>query len=734
MSKNNQPLDPKQAGARFVLLLLGCFLVYLIVQRAWLSDDAYITLRTIGNLLAGHGLVYNVGERVQAFTHPLWMILLAIPMALTWEFYYTTLAVSIALAVASLALLARRISVSTGAAILAFWLLALSKSFVEYSTSGLENVLTFFLLAWFYSVFFGDGPASERVPRLMLIAALGVLNRIDSVLLFAPALGWRLWAERGNYPWRKVAAAALPIAAWELFSIFYYGFALPNTAYAKAFTGFPHGWLWQQGLFYYLNCLRLDPVTLFATGLGIAYAVARRDRALIAVAAGSLAYLLYIVHIGGDFMSGRFFAAPLFAAVIVLARAEVPAWPRVAAGLLALLIGHATLLQLVKTGYAHETYSEEYIDRNGISDERAFYHGISGLDFASREDSRTRYSAAVPEGERAVIPAAALGIAGFKAGAGAYMLDRYALADPLLARLPAKRSILWRIGHFERRIPDGYADTLRTGQNRLADPNLALFYDHLRRIISGPLLSGVRFKEILLFNLGRYDHLVDRELYSQPYTLTVDVPVRQAPLPTIAWNSRGNQIVSPRDGILVQLEHPAYASQAQVATDTHHAWAIEILRGGATVARLTLPPDPVRGFARRTIDLPRDTWARGLDGMRLRPLSGQGEAIFGGVAVSAPDLLLIRPNGGERIQPGKLLTAVWQARPETAGREIRIELWRGGRRAAVLGTAKAELPQAVTSHFTLPAAEPGTNYRLRAVSVTNEAIMDESDGEFEVAP
>ena len=47
--------------------------VYL--ANAWVCDDAYITFRSIDNLVNGLGPVWNAGERVQAFTHPLWFLL-----------------------------------------------------------------------------------------------------------------------------------------------------------------------------------------------------------------------------------------------------------------------------------------------------------------------------------------------------------------------------------------------------------------------------------------------------------------------------------------------------------------------------------------------------------------------------------------------------------------------------------------------------------------------------------
>jgi hypothetical protein len=42
-----------------------------------MSDDAYITLRTVDNWVNGRGLVWNTAERVQTYTHPLWMLLLS---------------------------------------------------------------------------------------------------------------------------------------------------------------------------------------------------------------------------------------------------------------------------------------------------------------------------------------------------------------------------------------------------------------------------------------------------------------------------------------------------------------------------------------------------------------------------------------------------------------------------------------------------------------------------------
>ena len=46
-----------------------------------LFDDAMITMRYADNLVAGHGLVWNPGERVEGFSSPLWVFVLAVFVA-----------------------------------------------------------------------------------------------------------------------------------------------------------------------------------------------------------------------------------------------------------------------------------------------------------------------------------------------------------------------------------------------------------------------------------------------------------------------------------------------------------------------------------------------------------------------------------------------------------------------------------------------------------------------------
>jgi hypothetical protein len=56
------------------VLPLSFLLLYavVVVWKAWVCDDAYITFKTVDNFVEGYGLRWNVLERVQVHTHPLW--------------------------------------------------------------------------------------------------------------------------------------------------------------------------------------------------------------------------------------------------------------------------------------------------------------------------------------------------------------------------------------------------------------------------------------------------------------------------------------------------------------------------------------------------------------------------------------------------------------------------------------------------------------------------------------
>ena len=165
--------------------------VFVVLRTAWVCDDAYITLRTVDNFINGYGLRWNVAERVQAFTHPLWLLVLSAPYSITHEAFFTTLIVSIVLAVGAVYLFASRIASSFETMAIGLATFIFSKAFVEFSTSGLENPLSNLLLAAFVLLFLDDRLERRRwLTALWTLGALLYLTRPDDVLFVAPALAF----------------------------------------------------------------------------------------------------------------------------------------------------------------------------------------------------------------------------------------------------------------------------------------------------------------------------------------------------------------------------------------------------------------------------------------------------------------------------------------------------------------------------------------------------------------
>lgn len=487
-----------------------------LVRTAWVSDDAFITMRCIDNAVNGYGLRWNVAERVQAFTHPLWAALLAVPYAVTRAPYGTVLGVGMAVSIAVVGLLAFRYRADPIVATASVALLVLSKSFVDFSTSGLENPLTHLLVLGLAAVVLGAPPWSRR--RIALAALAGgliALTRPDATLLAVPAIVWGLAARRTARDAAAVAAALTPWLAWEAFSLVYYGSLVPNTALAKLHTGLPAGELAVQGLRYLGDAIRRDPITPVAIVAALVAAARRRRPAELALAVGIVLHLGYVVSIGGDFMAGRFLTPALVLSVILLAEARffasgrMPALALAAIAALGLPFAGSTIL----SGADYGDRAPTAVASSGVSDERGFYFAYSGLlngrPRAGHPSEALSFVGAGLDLRAARAPLGilpAIGFAGFLAGPSVHVVDRLALADPFLARLPMVRRAPppfdggtrgWRIGHFERAIPAGYLATLATGRNRLRDPGLARLWNDVALATRAPLLERGRLAAIV---------------------------------------------------------------------------------------------------------------------------------------------------------------------------------------------------------------------------------------------
>lgn len=479
------------AVASLLVLLLG-----VLILCAWVCDDAFITFRTVKRFWAGDGLTWNPGERVQAYTHPLWMLLMLVIFGVTREAYFSSIALSVVLTLgAALGLFALAKDRPWKAGVLGFALIS-SRAFVDFNVSGLETPLLSALLVamvvW-----------RERFFVSSLLLSLVFLTRADAVLLAAP-----LWAMGLSFSGRKVGLAllgALPALAWELFAYVYYGAWVPNTAIAKLNLQVDRLMLWKSGVGYFVDSLSADPITLVVIVAALGVAMRLGDRFSRALMVGVGLYALYVVNIGGDFMSGRFLAAPFVAALCVIARADLAEQ----AEKLVFIFTSAYLAfwpwNPLHGGWSYGADYREGLELTGVIDERAYYYPRTGLLPVLR--GAPLYSGACMGQQlaRSTRPGAItgeVGLFGYYAD-DKVVIDLFALADPLLARIPY-RTVKFRPGHYVRPIPAGYVETRLSGKNVIEDEGLRAAWDDLQLVTRGPLLSDERWAAIRALSSGKH--------------------------------------------------------------------------------------------------------------------------------------------------------------------------------------------------------------------------------------
>ena len=151
-------------------------------ERRWIADDGLIVLRTVRNLLAGNGPVFNAGERVEANTSTVWTYLIYFgawlggPVRIEYVVLFLALTLSVA-GVAFAMLGTARLYAPSLQGRRAWMLPAGALVYIavpparDFATSGLENglVLAYLGLLWWMMVCWSQalrasGPGRPAAP------------------------------------------------------------------------------------------------------------------------------------------------------------------------------------------------------------------------------------------------------------------------------------------------------------------------------------------------------------------------------------------------------------------------------------------------------------------------------------------------------------------------------------------------------------------------------------------
>jgi hypothetical protein len=251
------------AFAGMCWLFWGCF-----------ADDAFIVARYAANVLRGNGLVFNVGERVDALTSPMGLLAL-LPFQALFGDAIRAYAVACAVAVAAVTLwTAARVFRDPARRRLFLCCVLIFPPFGYWTIGGLEtpilSAIVLALAAIWYSRHVG-----VAVPVLFLSAA-AVLTRYDAVLLVAPLALHVLVRERASArTWLAAALAGAAVLGWLGGAYAWFGDVLPTSFYTKnptVWTGAGLG----RGALYEVSLLVLFGIPLL---LGLRSGRVRKDAA-----------------------------------------------------------------------------------------------------------------------------------------------------------------------------------------------------------------------------------------------------------------------------------------------------------------------------------------------------------------------------------------------------------------------------------------------------------------------
>lgn len=454
----------------------------------WVQEDAFINFRIIGNLLAGYGPVYNVGERVEVYSDPLWIFLLT---GIHWSLPFFSLEwLSVVLGLVCTAMgcvlagrAVQRLGASRGDLVvvpLGLYILCVVAGVWEFSTGGLEMGM---VIGWiglsFWLLVRTEGRRTSAT-WCAFVVGLGVLIRPELLLMSLVFLvglgtvvasgGWKGPRSFGRrYVVPLLAAAALPFL-YELWRMAYFALAVSNTALAKSAGT---AW-WSQGLYYLWNFV--GPYALWVPVLCVIPLMVARavhwwssgDRCGVVVlmtpVIAGLADALYVVHLGGDYMHARLLI-PAFMALctpIYVGITQLQALP-------ALAVGTIVIWAVVCGGWLRFDAGGTFAATHGISNERDFWiaanrnpHPISLADWqpsasAAQDYQQAAATAAVHGGQVMLVfagvtqpwvpsdlrPARSplpfhlavnltnIGIQGLVSGPQVYVFDTSALANPI---------------------------------------------------------------------------------------------------------------------------------------------------------------------------------------------------------------------------------------------------------------------------------------------------------------
>jgi arabinofuranosyltransferase len=303
-----------------VLAGLGCAAhIFLLYHFNFTQDDAYISFRYALNYIHGHGLVFNVGERVEGYTNFLWTILLVAGRLAGSDLVLFSQALGAVFGIGTIIILYRMgnltlvdragrwTPIASGICCL---ILGSAYSFAYWTVSGLETAaFTFMLLVALYAYLRHSGLTAPCLVMATLLRPEGALAAVV-ILTYDFVSHRRITAYAGQIG----VLWLLFLVPFALFKLSYYGSLLPNPFYAKTTFNaqqLAYGAQYAGQFFWHYLAAGVFLVPAFVT-------LRRMPVALKVLFAFVLIYSVYIILIGGDVLKVHRFFVPVFPLITII--------------------------------------------------------------------------------------------------------------------------------------------------------------------------------------------------------------------------------------------------------------------------------------------------------------------------------------------------------------------------------------------------------------------------------
>ena len=315
--------------------LVLIFGFYSAFRLKWICDDIFITFRYIENWFNGLGIVYNPGERVEGYTHFLWLLLIAFFQKLgfnpinvsEWLGLISYLGILLIFLINSYRK-SEKIKIFLP---LTAIVLALHYDFKVWASGGLETSFFTLLIAISYLLICFSKMSEVKLLILSgLVSTLAIITRPDAIIFYFITFAFVITRKyfqtiSAKSLWKIIIQFNLafliiyiPYFVWKYF---YYGNFFPNTYYAKSGAES----YYKQGFFYLYYYFQTYWTSLsFLIGLIYLFKQLLRKKTtlierikelflnsetasiLLGLAFIGVYSLYFVARVGGDFMYARF--------------------------------------------------------------------------------------------------------------------------------------------------------------------------------------------------------------------------------------------------------------------------------------------------------------------------------------------------------------------------------------------------------------------------------------------